>query len=164
MMSPYYRELRQQVGHALLICPSAFAALFNDRRDLLLVRKHGASLWGFPGGAIEPDETILSAVAREVAEEIRVEIIVERLLAVYSSPSFDLQYENGDAIHPVMFLFAAHISGGSVEVSEFVATDEIAEVGYFPAIALPAMRLCCQQKARVAFQPSPPHQIVDPSP
>ena len=76
MMSPYYQALRQQVEHTLLICPSVCAAIFNERRDLLLVRPQRASLWEFPGGAIEPDETILTAVAREVSEEIQVKISV----------------------------------------------------------------------------------------
>ena len=155
-MSPYYQGLRRQVGHALLICPTVCAALFNARRELLLVRKHGTSVWGFPGGAIEPDETILAALAREIREEIRAEIVVERLLAVYSSPAFDMQYENGDAIHPLMFLFAARLQ----EPSTFVPTDEIAALDYFPEYSLPELRPCCQQKARDAFDP--PHDLIDP--
>jgi ADP-ribose pyrophosphatase YjhB (NUDIX family) len=160
-MSPYYQALRRQVGHALLIYPSVCAALVNEQHELLLVRKHRAAVWELPGGGIEPDETIHAALVREMREEIRAEIAVERLLAVYSSPAFDKQYENGDAIHPLMFLFAAHLQDPHALVPPFVATEEIAEVRYFPASALPLLRPCCQQKARDAFDP--PHDIIDPT-
>jgi 8-oxo-dGTP pyrophosphatase MutT (NUDIX family) len=160
VMSPYYQALRRQVGHALLIYPTVFAALFNGQRDLLLVRKHGAEIWGFPGG-IEPDETIYAALSREVREEIRAQIAVERLLAVYSSPRFDMHYENGDAIHPLMFLFAAHLQHPQTLLPTFAPTEEIAELRYFPASALPPMRPCCQQKAYDAFDP--PQNIIDPA-
>ena len=155
-MSPYYQELRHKVGHSLLIYPTAFAAIFNDQRELLLVRKHGAAVWGFPGGGVEPDETILAALVREIREEIQTEIAVDRLLAVYSSPAFDMRYENGDAIHPIMFLFAVRVQGAVA----FAPNDEIIEARYFPPSALPAMRPCRQQKARDAF--APPHDLVDP--
>jgi ADP-ribose pyrophosphatase YjhB (NUDIX family) len=90
-----YQALRRQVGHGLLIYPTVCAAFVKEQHELLLVRKHGTEVWGFPGGGIEPDETIHAAPVREIREEIRAVIAVERLLAVYSSPAFDLQYENG---------------------------------------------------------------------
>jgi ADP-ribose pyrophosphatase YjhB (NUDIX family) len=137
------------------------AAIFNDRGELLPARPHGASLWELPGEAIEPDESIQAALACEITQEIGVAITIERLLAVDSSPVFDVRCENGDAIHPIMFMFAARIPRRSLEASEFVATEEIAETGYFPEADLAAMRPCCQQKARDAFHP--PSEIVDPS-
>jgi 8-oxo-dGTP pyrophosphatase MutT (NUDIX family) len=161
MMSPYYQALRRHVGHALLIYPSVCAALVNEQRELLLVCQHGSADWEFPGG-IEPYETIHEALVRELREELWAEVSVDRLLAVYSSPVWDRRFANGDAIQPLMFLFAARLQNPQALVPPFVATEEIADARYFPASALPLplMRPCCQYKARDAFDP--PHDIVDP--
>lgn len=39
-----------------------------------LHKRHGG-LWEFPGGKLEPDESIPSAVQRELAEELAVEVV-----------------------------------------------------------------------------------------
>lgn len=46
--------------------------LRNSRGDLLLVRKRGTHRFMLPGGKVEPDETHLAAIVREVGEEVRL--------------------------------------------------------------------------------------------
>jgi 8-oxo-dGTP diphosphatase len=52
--------------------------------------KSQARLWEFPGGKIEPDETPAAALAREIREELQVEITVGARLpdAVYDYGKF----------------------------------------------------------------------------
>lgn len=53
---------------------AALAVLPRDNR-LLLVRRRkdpDAGLWGFPGGHVEPGETVMQAAARELHEETTV--------------------------------------------------------------------------------------------
>ena len=48
----------------------AAAVVRNARGELLLVRKRGTYRFMLPGGKIEPGETVLQALAREVREEL----------------------------------------------------------------------------------------------
>jgi len=58
-------------------CPvlAALAVLVEDDRVLLVRRRNppDAGLWGYPGGRVEPGETVFAAAERELAEETGVE-------------------------------------------------------------------------------------------
>jgi 8-oxo-dGTP pyrophosphatase MutT (NUDIX family) len=98
----YPGRLRECVGHDLLLSPAAAACIRDQAgRILLLQRSDGADLWGFPGGAIEPGERADEAVAREVREEIGLEVEPVALIGVYSGPEYAFAYPNGDRVQPV---------------------------------------------------------------
>ena len=48
----------------------AAAIIFNDAGHVLVVRKRGSPVYMQPGGKIEPGETPLAALKRELSEEI----------------------------------------------------------------------------------------------
>jgi 8-oxo-dGTP diphosphatase len=51
----------------------AVAVIESDRSILIALRKpeqHQGGLWEFPGGKVENDETVFSALQREIKEEI----------------------------------------------------------------------------------------------
>jgi hypothetical protein len=74
-MSAYMARLRASVGHDLLLVPATGACIWDEEgRILLLQRSDGENLWGFPGGAIEPNERAADAIVREVREEIGLEV------------------------------------------------------------------------------------------
>ena len=59
--------------------PIAIAVVEHEGRYLIGQRPPGvplAGLWEFPGGKLEPDETLPQAAARECLEETGVEVIV----------------------------------------------------------------------------------------
>jgi len=61
------------------------AVVSDDCGRLLMVRRGtapGRGLWSIPGGRVEPEETSREAVAREVAEETGLEVIVGELAGV----------------------------------------------------------------------------------
>ena len=53
---------------------AALAVVLRGERLLLVRRSHrpDAGRWGFPGGKIEPGETVIAAALRELAEETGV--------------------------------------------------------------------------------------------
>ena len=62
----------------------AAAAIFNNRGEVLVSqRRHGSHLggyWEFPGGKLEPGETLESALRRELKEELGIEPLSSRPL------------------------------------------------------------------------------------
>jgi 8-oxo-dGTP diphosphatase len=52
------------------------AAIFNDQGQVLLARRpahvHQGGLWEFPGGKLEPGETVTGALVRELDEELGI--------------------------------------------------------------------------------------------
>ena len=50
----YIRWLREKVGHERIILTFVGGGIRNQEGEVLLQRRSGSGLWGFPGGAIEP--------------------------------------------------------------------------------------------------------------
>ncbi|MBQ8509683.1 MAG: NUDIX hydrolase [Clostridia bacterium] len=60
--------------------------------ELLMIRRGGhpcLGMWALPGGFVNPDETVETAAARELAEETGVSGITPTLLGVFSRPGRD---------------------------------------------------------------------------
>jgi 8-oxo-dGTP diphosphatase len=72
------------------------AVIWNQLGQILIDRrKVGGTmggLWEFPGGKIEAGETVVECIAREIWEELAIEITVgEHLLSIdYTYPTFEL--------------------------------------------------------------------------
>jgi mutator protein MutT len=86
----------------------AAALIFRDGKLLITRRRaeaHLGGLWEFPGGKREPDETFEQCVARELREELGVEISVgdlfEEIVHAYPEKTVHLKFfvcrlEGGD--------------------------------------------------------------------
>jgi 8-oxo-dGTP pyrophosphatase MutT (NUDIX family) len=59
----------------------ACGILFRNSQ-LLIHRKVGDTIWALPGGRVEPDESSIDAVVRELYEELGCSFSVERLVRV----------------------------------------------------------------------------------
>lgn len=103
---------------------AAAAILDGAGRILLICENYDRRRYGFPGGAVEPGETALDAVVREVREETGVEVEIEHVVGAYRS-----------AGGVCVTVFRCSIAAGTPAVP---ATGEIAEVGWFDPRALPS--------------------------
>lgn len=62
--------------------------LIRDNRTLLISRKKdGEGFVGLPGGKVERGETLVQALARELREELGIEIDSETVRCVYGAPT-----------------------------------------------------------------------------
>jgi ADP-ribose pyrophosphatase YjhB (NUDIX family) len=101
-----------------------FAAIFDEEEQILCVkRNYGPRNWTVPGGRMEPGESPLEALAREVAEESGYEMAVERLVGVYSM-----------AFKDDLVLFFA---GKAVARRDWQPDGEISVAEFYPLSALP---------------------------
>jgi 8-oxo-dGTP diphosphatase len=110
-----------QVGTAMI--------LTKDNKVLLMKRKgpHGTGTWSTPGGHLDHGETLEGCAARETREEVGVDVVDIRFLAVTN----DIFEESGK--HYVTIW----LEGRPVGEPVIAAEKEVEEIGWFAWEALP---------------------------
>lgn len=133
----YIRWIRSKVGRDKIILVFAGGCIFNEKGEVLLQRRGDTNKWGFPGGAIELDETPEMAAIREAKEETGLDVEAEKLIGVYTD--CNMKYANGDEAHSIVIGYKLRVIGGKL----FCDGGETLELKYFPADDMP--ELFCKQ-------------------
>jgi 8-oxo-dGTP pyrophosphatase MutT (NUDIX family) len=128
-ISDYLQQLRQKVGHDLLLLPSAAVTLFDDQSRLLLGKHSDRNLWVLPGGLVEPGEIPGDAAVREVWEETGLRVELTGIFGVFGGPDLVIDYANGDKASYVATVFRGRAIGGELRADG----NEILELRYFSA-------------------------------
>ena len=106
----------------------AMMALVTRGREMLLARSRrfaNTSMFSALAGFVEAGETVEDCVAREVREEVGLEVTALRYFGSQSWPF----------PHSLMIAFTAEYAGGDITLED----DEIVEARWFSADALPPM-------------------------
>lgn len=120
-------------NYPLIIRPGIAAIILNSENEILLHLRHVGGGWAPPSGAMEPGETILSALKREILEETSLEVRIENLVAVYSDPAIQIvDYPDGRRVHFITSLFFCRVKKG-----ELKGSSEGVEWKWFAADRLP---------------------------
>jgi 8-oxo-dGTP diphosphatase len=130
-ISEFMAGLRTQVGHDLLMMPSAAGIVRDDQGRVLLQRRSDTGGWCIPGGAIDPDEQPAQACVREIYEETGLVVRPVGLLGVETHPI--TTYPNGDIAQAIVCAFDCVIVGGQLESRD----GESAELAFFDVADLP---------------------------
>jgi len=103
----YYKNLpKKTVATAVL--------LFNTKKQLLVLKTHYRKYWTLPGGVVERDESIMTALLREVKEETGLIISNPKLAALdYCAPKIIKGTQNSES---VQVLFNGGIINQSVKI------------------------------------------------
>ncbi len=100
-MMGYIQELRKLVGTRPLIMAGA-CILLCDERSLLLQRRSDNGLWGLPGGAMEPGESLTEVAKRELFQETGLIANKLALFDVFSGIELYYKYPHGDEVFNVV--------------------------------------------------------------
>ncbi len=156
--SDYILRLREKVGHALIMMPSAAAIIRNEDNEVLLHQRADNGKWSLPGGALEPGEEPAQTVIREVFEETGLNVRPIRLVGVYSGPDNMFTYPNGDQVGVVSVTFECQLIDGDLDIDN----DETLALQYFPFDKLPE-NITPQHLKRIqhAYQRTTPYLGLD---
>jgi ADP-ribose pyrophosphatase YjhB (NUDIX family) len=118
------------------IRPGASAIVSNENDEILLEKRRDCSLWGIPGGRIEPGESITESCKREFLEETGLEIEITGVVGVYTGPEegFPLREYPDALVQVIDIVLKGERISGVLEVSA-----ESHELSYFSRSNLPPM-------------------------
>lgn len=119
--------------------PGVKALIVRDHKILVVKEKilrngEEVILHDFPGGGIEPGETLLEALHREVWEEIHATITIGRVVGAWE---FFLNESTADPVQIICIGYECQLDGGS----EFDFTQNPAEEDIFEAVWLDRTQL-----------------------
>jgi len=103
-----------------------------DKNRILLIKRKNEPFkgkWSLPGGFVEYDETVESAVVREILEETNLSSEVKELIGVYSEPNRDPRG------HTITIAFLLHIKKGEVRRGDDAADAKFFELKQLPDLS-----------------------------
>ncbi|WP_379132095.1 (deoxy)nucleoside triphosphate pyrophosphohydrolase [Paenibacillus sp. sgz500958] len=111
------------------------AAIIHNKEGRILIarRRAGKSqegLWEFPGGKIEPGESVPQCLKRELMEEMSLSIVPLEV--------FDISEHDYGSIHIRLIAWRAEYRGGEIHLSDhddyrWLLPEELGEFSFAPA-------------------------------
>ena len=115
------------------IRPGVGIVLLDGSGRVLLHRRRVGGGWAPPSGAVDVGEDVVAALHRELCEETALTATVERVIGVYSDPTYMVvAYPDGQIVQFVTTLFRCRVVGGTL-----VGNDEGLAWAWFAPDALP---------------------------
>ncbi len=110
--------------------PTVDVILYNYKKEVLLIeRKNPPFGFALPGGFVDVGETVEEAAKREIKEETGLDIEIDMVFGIYSSPHRDPRY------HTITTVFIAKLP----ENQSPLAGDDAKKCTVFPLHNLPHM-------------------------
>jgi 8-oxo-dGTP diphosphatase len=111
----------------------AVGVVVNDQRQVLIALRskaqHQGGLWEFPGGKIESGESDFQGLARELAEEVGLNVIATEALTA-------IKHDYGDKIVDLRFIlvkeFSGEAQGKEGQEIKWISIDDLPQYS-FPA-------------------------------
>jgi ADP-ribose pyrophosphatase YjhB (NUDIX family) len=121
----------------------ADAAIFDEAGRLLLVLRTDDERWGLVAGWVEPGEHPAATAVREAAEEVGLEVVVDRLAGVHHRPA-----SAGYGPHAaVSVVYLCRVVDGELTPQP----HEVLEARYWHVDEVPVWHLNHEELARLAL-------------
>jgi 8-oxo-dGTP pyrophosphatase MutT (NUDIX family) len=136
-ISSYLQDLRAVVGPRLLLLPGVAAIVRDASGRVLFIRRADDGRWGLPAGAVDPGESPVDAIVREVREETGLVVRPTRVAGVFGGAGYRHRYPNGDEVEWVVAVFDCDVLGGVLAPQD----GEALGFRYFDPEDAPALQL-----------------------
>jgi 8-oxo-dGTP pyrophosphatase MutT (NUDIX family) len=130
-MPTFLADLRQKIGHDLVLLPAVVGVVLNDAGEVLCLRRSDTGAWSLPSGIAEPGEQPAQTLTREIYEETNLIARPTRLLGTFASTV--KHYPNGDRAQYVATVFLCDVVSGTLHPND----GEALELAFFAAGDMP---------------------------
>lgn len=145
----YVGQLRSLVGSRMLLIPGARIVIEDADERILLQLRSDFGVWGLPGGAPEPGESLEQVIDREVFEETGLTLVSRQPFGFGSNPQREtFTYPNGDTSQHFVLNFHSSSFSGSLTADN----DETLRLEWFTASDLPEMLSNMQQSVKAFLE------------
>ena len=100
------------------LVPAVAAAVMNEGREILLIRRRDSEKWAMPGGTMELAESLEACLRREILEETGLEIEVAGIVGTYTNPDFRIAYSDGEVRREFSIVFLCYPKGRTIALDD----------------------------------------------
>ncbi len=75
------------------ITPGICAIILNNKDQILLHKRSGDKKWTLPGGKMKVGESISDCCKREIQEELKLRVSIEKVTGIYTSPNNSIELD-----------------------------------------------------------------------
>ena len=130
----YIGDLRKVIGHDTIMTVGCGVLVENEKGQVLLQKRSDNGQWCVPGGALELGETYKEAAARELREEVGIEVKELQLFGLYSGDDRMITYPNQDVVYSLAVIFETNKYTGTISDED----SEVLEHRFFDPQDIPA--------------------------
>lgn len=98
------------------IKPAAAVAIFNDKEEILLLKRRDSGKWTMPGGTLDFGEDLKTCAIREVLEESGYHVEITDIIGTYTNPNTVIAYSDGEVRQEFTILYKGEILDGQIEI------------------------------------------------
>jgi 8-oxo-dGTP pyrophosphatase MutT (NUDIX family) len=117
-----------------VVLPGVRGLVVDGSGRLLLQKRADFSNWGLPAGVVDPGDSALEALRREVREETGITVLRALPFGLYSDPRYSVTYPNGDQVQTFTIAFLVRDWTGSPTADGVESID----ARFFPLDELPS--------------------------
>jgi ADP-ribose pyrophosphatase YjhB (NUDIX family)/quercetin dioxygenase-like cupin family protein len=126
------------------IKPAAAVALFNSKKEILLLHRKDNDKWTMPGGTLEFGESLTNCALREVKEECGLDVELKDIIGTYTDPNIIVAYSDGETRQEFTIVYY-----GEVRDSEIHLDEESSAYQWVPLSMIQDLPLADSQRRRL---------------
>lgn len=97
---------------------AAAVALFNSKKEILLLHRRDNGKWTMPGGTLEFGESLTSCALREVKEECGLDVEIKDIVGTYTDPNIIVAYSDGEVRQEFTIVYYGEVKNFEFQLNE----------------------------------------------
>lgn len=89
------------------LAPGVCAVIVGKNNEIFLHQRIDSNKWSLPGGQMKIGESISQSILREIKEETNLDVKIQRVMGIYTSPKCVFEFPDGKVYQSFVVAFLA---------------------------------------------------------